>query len=101
MRDMLLKKDFQKLWGEPLGVKVRYFWRKSWDDHPEIMALMPLFVVGVGMLGLSMYQSDADDKPPKYYTIAPIFRPDDPRVASITKDETLKPEKPTSLSVYF
>ncbi|XP_076672363.1 uncharacterized protein LOC143371277 [Andrena cerasifolii] len=101
LRDMLLKKDFQKLWGEPLGVKVKYFWNKSWDDHPEIMAIMPLFVIGLGTMGWSFYQTNADDRPPKYYMIPPIFRPDDPRVATIRKDETLCPEKPTSLNVYF
>ena len=93
---MLLKKDFQKLWGEPLGVKVKYFWRKSWDEIPEIMAIMPLLIVGLGMSGWSIYKTNADDRPPKYYMETTIFRPDDPRVATITKEETLRPEKPST-----
>ena len=100
MRDIVLKKDFQKLWGEPLGVKVKYFWRKSWNDIPDIMALMPLFFVGVGMLGWSIYKTDAVG-PPKYYMETTIYRPDDPRVATIRKDETLQPGKPMTYLTDF
>ncbi|XP_076622918.1 NADH dehydrogenase [ubiquinone] 1 alpha subcomplex subunit 3 [Colletes latitarsis] len=85
--------DYRKLYGQPLGKKIKYFWKKSWDEIPEYLAATPIMAATVVLGGIIMNLICTDKRPMKYYNEITIFRPDDPRVARIRKDETLRGER--------
>ncbi|XP_076245746.1 uncharacterized protein LOC143186152 [Calliopsis andreniformis] len=94
LRQSIHTEHLKKLYGEPIGTKIKYFWRKGWDEIPELMIFMPIVIGASVAAGFILREMANDTKVPKYYNNITIYRPNNPRVATITKDETLKPEKP-------
>ncbi|XP_076170585.1 uncharacterized protein LOC143148280 [Ptiloglossa arizonensis] len=86
----VLYDDLRKLYGQTLGYKIKYFCNVAMKEYPEIVAATPLALIGLVLGMYSQRLRSKQPKEPKYYNAITIYRPNDPRVAFIRKDETLR-----------
>ncbi|XP_020290786.1 uncharacterized protein LOC109858173 [Pseudomyrmex gracilis] len=76
--------DFNLLRGTGVATKVKYFWRKGWQEIPVIMGGSFILLLGLGMTAFGATYCYMHDMTPKYYINIPrIYRPDDPRAQKI------------------
>ncbi|XP_003708498.1 uncharacterized protein LOC100876711 [Megachile rotundata] len=93
LRDIIIRDDLRKIYGQPFGYQVKYLWRKGWEEIPEIMVFVPPTIVGLfGLVWLVRAQLEEAKRLPRYFDDITIFRPNDPKVARIRTDDRLSIE---------
>ncbi|XP_031840498.1 uncharacterized protein LOC116430461 [Nomia melanderi] len=86
LRTPLFDADLKRIWGASLRDKIAHFWRKGWNEIPEIMFTTPIALASIVAVLYLRFTTTVYDRPPKFYRKITIYRPDDPRVANIRKD---------------
>ncbi|XP_076649879.1 uncharacterized protein LOC143357348 [Halictus rubicundus] len=83
-----LTDTFKILYGKPVGYQIKYYWKASWKTMPELMCLG---IMAVSSCALLFYcaKKRLGDREPRYYRDITIFRPDDPRVPRIRRDNII------------
>ncbi|XP_029046930.1 uncharacterized protein LOC114877925 [Osmia bicornis bicornis] len=95
LRDLLFRPDLRKVQNESLANQIKYFWRKGWEEMPELMVLIsPTIVTLFVTVHVIRKQLEEKDKLPRYYNEYTVFRPNNPKVPRIRTDDYLSIEEP-------
>ncbi|XP_076761058.1 uncharacterized protein LOC143429363 [Xylocopa sonorina] len=81
---------YKLVYDKSLGTKVKFMWSKFKELHPTLAFFGPgVATVVSSLIVITVYLKANMNPVPKYYEHFVVYRPDDPRVSSIRKDDSL------------
>ncbi|CAL7936323.1 unnamed protein product [Xylocopa violacea] len=91
LRSPVALEYYKIVYSEPLGTKLKFMWSKFQESSPIVAYFAPPSLALITVLfGVATYLKATMNPVPKYYFHYVVFRPDDPEVPFIRKDNSLK-----------